>query len=164
MLVKNSLKFTWRSNGFITVICWKAKKKTSKDKEKKERRERQLSNHLIVSKMEYICIINNNVLYPPFYLFLFSEHSVINSRYNYRCVLPPKWFLVATPVFTLLSCLWPWMCFGGLGRCRQCAETGAGWYWQTMCPWVFVPALIRHDVALMLVLSPEWTLYSREGE
>lgn len=27
-----------------------------------------------------------------------------------------------------------------------------------------MPALIRHDVVLMLVLSPERTLYSREGE
>lgn len=43
-------------------------KEKDKDKEKKESRERQLSNHLIVSKMEYICIINNDALYPPFYL------------------------------------------------------------------------------------------------
>lgn len=33
-------------------------KEKDKYKEKKESRERQLSNHLIVSKMEYICIIN----------------------------------------------------------------------------------------------------------
>lgn len=39
-------------------------KETSKDKGKKERRERQLSNHLIVSQTEYICIVNDNVLYP----------------------------------------------------------------------------------------------------
>lgn len=39
-------------------------KETSKDTGKKESRERQLSNHLIVSQTEYICIVNDNVLYP----------------------------------------------------------------------------------------------------
>lgn len=34
-------------------------KETSKDTEKKERRERQPSNHLIASQTEYICIDND---------------------------------------------------------------------------------------------------------
>lgn len=74
-----------------------------------------------------------------------------------------KILLGAPPVIIVLSCLWSWMFFGGLGRCVQCAETGAGWYWRTLCPWVFMPGPIRRDVVLMFVLSPMDTLLPEGG-
>lgn len=52
---------------------------------------------------------------------------------------------------------------GGLADAGS-AETGAGWERWTIRPWAFVPALIRPDVVLQLLLDAEWTLYSQEGE
>lgn len=74
----------------------------------------------------------------------------------------------------LLSCLWSQMCLGvvlvlmlvvrgGLTDANS-AETGEKWQRWTIHPWAFVPALIRPDVVLQLLLDAEWTLYSREGE
>lgn len=50
-------------------------KETSKDTEKKERRERQPSNHLIASQTEYICIANDDVPIRNHSLALFAERS-----------------------------------------------------------------------------------------
>lgn len=52
-------------------------KETRKDTEKRKRRERQPSNHLIVSQTEYICIDNEDAPDRSRSLALFAKRKVI---------------------------------------------------------------------------------------
>lgn len=133
MLVKNSLKFTWRSNGFITVISRKAKKKTSKDREKKESGERQLSNHFIVSQMEDICIVKKRKKKENGIgnIFIYSPSTLYVTGIVPKGAIRP-WIILTVALCCCClvyghKCIWGWCWWcGGLGGCRQC------WNWSRM--------------------------------